>query len=169
MKDYRFPENIALKRLSGDAATHASTATKSRQIAKDSLQFDLNTITITPERISATLTIAHTGTQPLELIVLPCGGHPFPYGGSSPFLLKMDYSDKVTSDTIRYTGVLYPPAPPPPATLEIPPRSRTHFAAELDLTSYTYQGTPEIRLAWSFCLYGSPLIQGTVTARLQQQ
>lgn len=166
MTDYHFPENIVQKPLSRDSDHRGGSIVNSLH---ERIQFAINSITVTPERISATLLLTHTGTQPLDVKVLPCGGAPFPYGGSSPFLLQLDYTDKTTQEAVRYTGVLYPPAPPPPVVLKIPPTSRTHFTAEIDLTSYTYQGTPEIRLAWFFCLYGSTSIRGAFPVRLRTE
>lgn len=166
MTDYYFPEKMTWKLLTGKSGQQPLNNDEAVQDYLQTAGFDITNTTVTPKRIAATLTLTHTGKQSFKLIVSPCGGAPFPYGGSSPFLLQVDYSDKITQDAIRYAGLLYPPAPPPPAMLEIPARSRTHFTANIDLTSYTYQGTPEIKLRWFFCIYGSPAVQGTFSAKL---
>lgn len=167
LTEYRFPEKIGWKHLSRGSDQHALKSSDSVHDLLKGLEFNITTLDVTKKRISTTLIVTHKGEEPLELIVLPCGGEPFPYGGSSPFLVQIDNSDEATRSAIRYIGILYPPAPPPPVKLTIPAKSRTHFVSHLDLTSYEYQGSPEIKLNWYFCVYNGATIKGSFSVMLQ--
>lgn len=165
MTDYRFPNKIGWQRLSKDAGTNGKATTD----LANALDFTFAGVDVAAQRITAALKVTNSGEVPVELPVFPCGGEPFPYGGSSPFLVRIDFSDQATQDAIRYTGILYPPAPPPPMKMTLPAISRTRFVASIDLGAYTYLGEPQIKLRWSFCIYNGPSKTGNFFIKLPRR
>jgi hypothetical protein len=110
--------------------------------------------------IIARMSVTNPTNRVVSIVVNPLGGT-FPYGGDSPFLLRFGSSAPVT-----YTGRLFPPAPPVPMRIDLPPETRVTFDATIALASWTWSGNPTVPLDWGFHFAAGTAPGGAVSVTL---
>jgi hypothetical protein len=115
------------------------------------------TLSIADDAIVGHLVVTNRGDLVVPAVVGPYGGR-FPYGGDSPFLLRF-----APSEAIRYTGELFPPAPPPFMRIDFPAGAEVAFGAIIDLAPWSWDGSPVVALCWGFHFATGRSPQGTVT------
>jgi len=104
--------------------------------------------TIEDRRLSLAAALDNVASTGTDIVV-------FPIGGVEPFYLELVADGNVTR--VQPTGPVRPAAPPPPMALTVPPRSTLRFLAVQSLVDYRYEGSPTVRLRWSFQYWLNPL------------
>jgi hypothetical protein len=128
--------------------------------AVDRLTVTGPTLSITDDAIVGHLVVTNRSDLVVSAVVGPYGGR-FPYGGDSPFLLRF-----APSEVIRYTGELFPPAPPPYMRIDFPPGATVAFGAIIDLAPWAWDGSPRVALRWGFHFAAGQSPEGTLTVQL---
>lgn len=113
-------------------------------------------------RILGELVAENPTDKVLRVVVNPYGGA-FPYGGTSPFTLGLG-----GEPAVKYTGQLYPPAPPRPLLIEFPAKTRVRFTATIELQNYGWEGEPQVTLNWGFYFARKP-VEGKLALRLPKK
>ena len=108
----RFGIDVQGKQINGPSPTDCDDPA--------SLKVGEPTVRVDDQRITAELIVSNPTAKPLRVLVNPYGGG-FPYGGSTPFLVRFPYDQKV----VTYTGPQFPPPSPPfpPAAYRTPART----------------------------------------------
>jgi len=114
-------------------------------------------------KVLGELVVENPTEKPIRVVVSPYGGA-FPYGGASPFTLGLG-----GEPAVKYTGQLFPPAPPRPMVIEFPARSKVLFPAEIALANYTWAGELEATLVWGFYFSKAPPVEGKIRVRLPRK
>lgn len=147
MKRYLFPAEVQFRNIgtNEEAATLFTLPARLRVSVKQPVVRD--------NAVIAEAELVNEGSE-FVLVVNPYGGA-FPYGGTNPFSISF-----ASSDVVKYSGQLYPPCPPMPLAITVPARSSTVFSARIDLDNYTWEGRPEVDLAWAFYYLKAPYPEG---------
>ena len=117
-------------------------------------------VVVTANRIKLAVLVTNSSARPFPLVVHPYGGA-FPYGGDNPLVLRF-----AGQAAVKYTGKRYPPEPPLPMLIEMPGLSCVQFEAEIDLRNYTYHGSPQVIVEWSFYYFRGKYPEGQMQVRL---
>ena len=108
------------------------------------LVFGAPTTQVTDKVIRAHLSVTNPTDQVVPIVVFPSGGA-FPYGGTTPFTLRFN-----AASPVKYTGQLFPPAPPLPMHIDFPPMTEVRFEAIVGLKPWSWADDPEVSLDWGF-------------------
>ncbi len=150
----RFGIDVQGKQINGPSPTDCDDPA--------SLKVGEPTVRVDDQRITAELIVSNPTAKPLRVLVNPYGGG-FPYGGSTPFLVRFPYDQKV----VTYTGPQFPPPSPPfQMTVVFPPKAQVLFYMDIGLENYTWEGTPEVGLTWGFYFAKGKPSEGKVSVRL---
>lgn len=154
-KTLRFPGQVKGRLIDGKQA-------RARFVAPKALGVTVGRARVRGKRIELSALLRNTSERPFDLVVNPYGGS-FPYGGDSP--LGLGFSAEA-SKAVTYSGKRYPPAPPMPMLITIPAARCVQFDAHVDLSNYTYKGSPKVTLSWAFYYFRGVHPKGTVAVRL---
>jgi hypothetical protein len=142
------------------AFPHPETARLSPSAPNELLLIASPTVSLAGRVIVAHLPVTNPTSEIVSVVVVPV---PPPLGGNGPFTLRFD-----RSAAIRYTGPLFPPAPPVPVQVDFPPETEVTFEAKIGLANWTWSGTPTVALQWSFHFVSGTSPGGSVSVDLPE-
>lgn len=116
-------------------------ASNSKSSLPDTLHFEFkNEVEVQPDHILLKGYLINTAKSETKITV-------FPANSSDPFFASIKPNNHLK---IRPDFFMPPDVPPPLGQITLPPKSKTLFTAYVDLTRYTYTGTPKILIEWVF-------------------
>ncbi len=138
---------------------------KARFTPPKELKVTVSQARISGSRIQISALLQNRSRRPFSLVVNPYGGS-FPYGGDNPLILKFS---RAANEVVKYSGRLYPPEPPRPMVIQLPASGCVQFEAHIDLSNYTYKGSPKVTLDWAFYYFEGKHPKGSVEIQLPQR
>ncbi len=154
----QFPGDLVKSSLTGAEA-------KKRFVAPRHIQVTVGKVQVVGSTIVLSALLKNRSPKAFSLVVYPYGGK-FPYGGDNPF--RMGFAPSARK-VVKYSGELYPPGPPSPMLIQVPASSCVKFDAIIDLSRYTYKGSPKVTLEWGFHYYRGKHPKGSVQVQLPRQ
>ena len=157
-KVLQFPGALVKSSLSGAEA-------KKRFVPPRHIQVTVGKVKVVGTRIVLSALLKNRSRKAFSLVVYPYGGK-FPYGGDNPF--RMGFTP-AAHEVVKYSGKLYPPGPPSPMLIQIPASSCVKFDTKIELSRYSYSGSPKVTLEWGFHYYKGKHPKGSVQVQLPKQ
>lgn len=157
-KVHQFPGALVKSSLTGAEA-------KKRFVPPRHIQVTVGKARVVGSTIVLSALLKNRSPKAFSLVVNPYGGK-FPYGGDNPFRTALSPAARAL---VKYSGELFPPGPPSPMLIQVPASSCVRFNAKLDLSRYTYSGSPKVTLEWGFHYYKGKHPKGSVQVQLPKR
>jgi hypothetical protein len=124
----------------------------------ESLELDVaDSIIIEDQRLLLNCKLTNPTAENISIVV-------FPVNNNNPFYMYFLPDQGVT--LIPHEGPI-PQVPPPPAELIIPAMTQVEFSYVINLRHYNYNGSPTVKVEWSYNYWGSP-IKGLLSVDLPE-